>query len=479
MSQKTIGRRHFLKGLYSTAISLPVLDIMLNNNGTAFAATGDALIKKYVMLYGGTSLCNGLTNGSILVPAGYGKNYRPAAAMSPLVLRKLIDDVTIVSNLRIPYGRGKAGGHHPGTSWHSTGFFPLFIGKTNKDEFRTTGESPDVTYAKYMSKKIEGQESLSKALNYAVQASQYGTSSNYWEVSWNRSPRKQSADPLSLYNTITSQVSKPSDGNAQAAEKKRLYELSKRGTVLDLVMDDLQTFKNKLGSTDKQKLDQHLTQLRELEKEVRGLASQKIDISNSCQSATKPQNIPGKRGAYSGEDQRATLFVDLLTSALSCDLAYSASLLITYAQSFMNPFNIPLIRESYDIHKITHSGTAGAITKSIRWHIDIYARLLERMRSIQVGEGTLLNHCVTMLCFEGGAGNDYQTGKSGTTYPHSSENMSTLISGHMGGLKMGEHINGDREHPVKVFTSALKALGMPENRHKVGDIPGVLPKLFG
>src|SRR5262249_33523678 len=140
---------------------------------------------------------------------------------------------------------------------------------------------------------------------------------------------------------------------------------------------------------------------------------------------------------YSGEEQRARIFCDLIAHAFACDLSRVGSLMMTYAQSHMNMFQIT--GQTGDVHELGHcamgcnTGTH-QVSVAIAWHVKHFAYLVDLLKSMPEGNGTVLDNCAIAFLHEGGHGFDPSSGKMNSS--HSTENMACLVAGHAGGLKV-------------------------------------------
>src|SRR5262249_55759578 len=135
---------------------------------------------------------------------------------------------------------------------------------------------------------------------------------------------------------------------AEAA--KAQFLLARRKSVVDLVGNDAEALLPKLGAADKKRMQRHFDELRALEKRLEALT---LPDAPACKLRDDPGDDPpigaavenGMQGtgggydstnAYSGEEQRATVLVDLIHMAFACDLSRVANLMFTYAQCFLN-----------------------------------------------------------------------------------------------------------------------------------------------
>ncbi len=63
-----------------------------------------------------------------------------------------------------------------------------------------------------------------------------------------------------------------------------------------------------------------------------------------------------------------------------------------------------------------------------RWHVEEFAYLLGRMKSVPEGDGTLLDHTSVVFAHEHAEAN-----------PHKDNGLALLLAGHVGGMKTGMH----------------------------------------
>lgn len=109
----------------------------------------------------------------------------------------------------------------------------------------------------------------------------------------------------------------------------------------------------------------------------------------------------------------------------------------------------------------------------VAWHVDHFAYLCERLKSIPDGNGTLLDSSAIVFATEHGWGFDPST--QGENRAHSPTNFVMLVGGHAGGLSGGKHIDGAERHPAQTIVSAMEAVGAPG---ALGAIGNNIPELF-
>ncbi len=246
-----------------------------------------------------------------------------------------------------------------------------------------------------------------------------------------------------------------------------LRALARRQSVLDLVVGGTSNLRGRLGAADQRKLDEHLTLLRELEKNV-----DKMDPAQPvCMGALDPGPDPATGPDYSGENERLRAFVDLIRMGMACGKIRVGSFMVSHAKCHLTASKampgapvktgtMPVI----DIHGLGHDDlrlNSDWVPKAVAWAIDPFARLVAGLRDTTDETGArLIDNTAMTMCFEGG-----WTQSGGLS--HSVENMMVLYAGAAGGLKPSHVIAKDR-HPAEAIRTAMTALGVTGNLGRFG-----------
>ena len=108
------------------------------------------------------------------------------------------------------------------------------------------------------------------------------------------------------------------------------------------------------------------------------------------------------------------------------------------------------------------------------WHMKHFARLAAQLKAEIGPDGRpLLDNTVLVFVNEGGLGP--AEGKNPAS--HSTDNMMVVMAGGKNlGLKPGRHIRAENEHPAKVLTAAMNAVGVAAPG--LGEVPGRIEALF-
>lgn len=246
-----------------------------------------------------------------------------------------------------------------------------------------------------------------------------------------------------------------SETGSTAREREIRYQRKK--SILDYARGEASSLQGRLGSRDRQKMDEYLTGLRELE--VR------ID-----RSATEGQC--GALGALPPDPDfpaRARIMSDLIVTAFQCDLTRIVTFMLGNGAS----------NRSYEFldargahHELSHHQNRPdrleKLTKIGRWEVAQFAYIVERLRAIEETEGSVLDH--SALFFS----SDVEDGDT-----HSHTNLPVLLAGRAGGaIRPGRHVRYDGEPIANLYLTLLEALGAGAERFGQ-DGEHVLPGLGG
>lgn len=255
-------------------------------------------------------------------------------------------------------------------------------------------------------------------------------------MSWTRSGTR--VPPISTPRELFQKLFINQDARSLAASMDRL---DMKASILDAVNGDARSLQRQLGQRDKEKLDEYFTSVRDVEKQ--------IELRRQWASVPKPQ--PGMEEPKN-RDFVADLPVmyDLIVLALQTDSTRIATLEIG-GDFEASAFNI---KSSY--HALSHHGqreeAISALIKMERYQTEQFARFLAKLKSIQDGAGTLLDH--SMVLFGSGMGN---------ANAHTNSNLPLILAG--GGFKHGEHKTFATKGPGRqvlcnLYLSMLQRFGL-------------------
>ncbi len=505
-----LSRRTLLRGLGGVAIGLPLLESMLDRNGVRLAGAQEgALPKRYGIVFAGQALggdeypknlqrINGESyeeEGHFIVPTAFGTDYTFTTPLTPL--EGLRSEFSLVSNLSIPYNKDStegsdvpAGGAY--RDFHGGGKSPLLSGTRSTDaEFRCNG----ITSDQALVEQIRGATAID-SLVYRAQPSWYLSGSSFagrQYLSYGPGAERIEAQtsPQVAFQALFDNFAPPASDEPTVDDYRRRARLS----VLDLIGSKREQVLVGLGQNDKQRIERHFDELRDLERQIEAAAAPQ---GEGCALLNDPGADPAVEGdnagatsdeiatntGYSNEALRARILADLVHMAFVCDLTRVFTLQLTVFQSHMNvfPFTTDMgLPIRADLHEVGHNGDADnrgqlAVSTCLKWHIQHYAYLIDKMRQTPEGDGTLLDNSAVFFMPEAGHGTQLNDGVSENA-THSVEQMVLLLAGRASGLLPGRHINGSGVHPVQVLLSGLRAAGFEGDA--LGEVSGYFPGVFG
>jgi hypothetical protein len=494
MKAISLRRRTFLRGLGGIALALPALEAMAPRRAEAAVPP-----KRYVYTYCGAS--TGRKIGDKLMdavaPVDVGLDYTPSPALQHAVSFGVMDALSVVSGLKIPWQTGST--VPPGGRITQFHFGPTVLPQLSGMRTLVKSTPGGPTSDQIMAAAIGG-DTTHPVLAYRVQPVNYNggdqSAGNSGRLTWKKGsdgkllPIDPIVSPRAAFKALFSGFI-PDDADPAAKAQAELL-LARRKSVLDLIADDAQGLLDKLGKVDRERMERHYDEIRALENQLEHVP----EIGGACKLPLEPGDDPAIGGSivgdtteystaagYSNEELRAKLLCDLIRMAFACDLSRVSALMWTMWKCYMNAYEISGQQWKTDVHSISHSGLPLEATgDAIGWHVKHFARLMKLLRDTpEVDGSTLLDHTALVMTFEGGGGFDPEANNTIST--HSSENMVVLVGGKAGGLNAdgGRHIRKQGAHPVNAVLSAMKAAGYGAGADEVtlGEVTGHVPELFG
>ena len=228
-----LSRKAFLRGA-GALVALPYLEAMMPQ--TARAAAVPKSPGRMGMFYFGTGM-----NTWQLFPEEFGPNYKMTRILKPL--EALREEFTVLSGTMLAKGGG-----HDGAYPFSTAVAKGEKQRVSPDQIAATAVGRDTRFASLQLSVDRGTAFGSQALA---------------TISWNEQgvPLAAENDPHVLFNRLF----RPDDA-AESAQRE--HEFRRRGSILDLVADDAKRLNVRIGSADKQQLEQYFNSVRELEKQL-------------------------------------------------------------------------------------------------------------------------------------------------------------------------------------------------------------------
>lgn len=234
-------------------------------------------------------------------------------------------------------------------------------------------------------------------------------------------------------------------GAGKGADRRKNFSIRQHTerSVLDFVLEEASDVQRSLDLTDRQKFDEYLTVVRELELRLK-TAESHGEIPEV--ERTTPVGIPGDFGQY------MDLMFDMLLLAFQTDTTRIATLLLAYDGS-NRTFPQLGIREGH--HYLTHNQREQDLAKKVaaidQFYITRFARFLERMATTDDVDGNSLLH--NSMIVYGGAIAD------GNRHTH--ENLPVILAGHAGGaIQTGRFLKVDSQPMSNLYVSMLNQFGV-------------------
>ena len=444
--RKCLNRRLFLQGA-GVAVALPYLDAM----APAFAASrrlaGDAPTR-LAFVY--------VPNGVIQeawTPASDGEDFDFTRILKPLESNR--EDLLILSGLTHNNGRALgdgAGDHARAASSFLTGIHPK---KTSGADIQL-GISVDQVAANAI-----GTETRFASLELGIEPGRLagncdsGYSCAYSNsISWRgeKTPNPPEIDPSQVFQRMFGYTEAPIDAAERAKRDAR------QRSVLDFVLGDARRLKNSLGPTDRQKLDEYLTSVRDVEKRI--AASEERD-EGPVPDMARPLGIPANYADH------ARLMFDLMALALQTNMTRVATFMMGREGSNLTYPDIEVKRAHHGMtHHLGDPSKIEDITKVNTYHIEQFAHFVNRLGSIQDGESRLLDNM--MVVYGSGIGDGNR---------HTHHDLPVLLAGGgRGTLHPGRHVRYPVETPMNnLYLSLLDRVGV--RTEQLGDGTGTLDHL--
>ncbi|HSI14034.1 MAG TPA: DUF1552 domain-containing protein [Chthoniobacter sp.] len=449
-----LHRRTFLRGL-GAAMALPLLEAMLPTRAMA-AAAGAATKSPTRMAF--LFVPNG-ANMTEWTPLTTGADFDLPYILQPLAPYK--SEMLVLSGLAQDRGRSNndGGGDHARSagSW-LTCSQPL---KSEGSQIRV-GISAD-----QMAAHAVGNQTRFGSLELGLEPGRQGGKCDTGyscaysnNISWRNesTPMTREINPRLVFERLFSNAVPK-----EVSENQKRRELYKK-SILDFVLEDAKSLRSKVGGNDRQKLDEYLAAVREIEQRVE--EAEKA-VASANPSAATGYEIP--EGIPESYEDHARLMADMMVLAFQSDTTRVCTYMLANEGSNRSYKNIGVADGHHSLSH--HQGDHAKLMKIRdinRFHMHQFAYLLERLRSIPEGEGTLLDH--SMLVYGGGIGDGDR---------HNHDDLPILMAGRANGtIETGRHIKYAPETPMaNLLVSMLNRMGA--NVDSFGDSTGPLRGLEG
>lgn len=452
-----LSRRTVLRGL-GASVALPFLDAMQSVR----ANSAPQLPVRLGVLY----MPNGVREDR-WTPEGQGGDFKFSPILKALEPHRR--DVAVLTQLGNKNSE-KGDGHYAKTANWLTG---TPIAKTTGKDLHC-GVSMDQVMARLCGQATRfpslelGTEPVHSGVDFNVNYTQlYGS-----HIAWRTptTPLPPEINPRWVFNRLFRED--PKERASKAAEGK---------SVLDLVLANAKSLRARVGHDDQQRLDEYLESIRVLEQRIDAdiarvasgenaapaLKAEIAAVDRRIDSAMGGQNSDHGGRLRLNHTDHCQLMMDLMTLAFWSDSSRVSTFMFGWAVSGRNFSFLDGVKLSH--HELSHHGgdqdKLAQYEKINNWHVEQFAYLLNRMKSIREGDGTLLDHCQILF------GSSLRDGNR-----HDPHNLPLVLAGHGGGLKMGQHIVSPHGTPLcNLYLTMLQSAGAKVDRF--GDSTGRISDL--
>lgn len=443
ITRKSLPRRTFLRGL-GASLALPLLDAMIPSM-TAIAQTPASPVQLrrlgYVYMPMGSDI-------SRWTPPGRDTLDELSPTLSPL--EKVKSDVAIFSNMEL-------GNAYPGThATSNSAFLSAATARRTESTDYFLGTTADQIAARHI-----GQSTALPSLEMAMDLlSIVGQCDNGYacvyqnNLSWSSptTPLPSEAHPRLIFEALFGEGGSVADRKAA---------LQKRASLLDSVTEEITRLQNSLGPADRNRVNQYLDSVREVERRIQ--QAEKGVADNPLPDLDRPTGVPASYREH------ARLMFDLQLLALQGDITRVITFQLARETSNRT---YPEIGVSDPHHPLTHHGgdtdKIAKVAKINQFHVSLFAEFLEKLKATPEGNGSLLDH--SLYLYGSGMGNPNV---------HDHTNLPIIVAGGAAGnMQGGRHIRYETPTPLaNLHLTLLQKVGV--DLESFGDSDGKVDELFG
>jgi hypothetical protein len=212
--------------------------------------------------------------------------------------------------------------------------------------------------------------------------------------------------------------------------QQRLDRMARDRSILDSVQEDVADLQGGLGPKDRARLSDYLENVREIERRIQRAEKQ---ATTDLKVPDAPVGIP-----ESFEDHVALQF-DLLALAYEADITRVFTFMMSRDASQRVYPNLGITEPHHSMSH--HGGNAEKIANLVKlntYHVSLFGKFLEKLRSTPDGDGTLLDHSMIL----------YGSGMSESNNHLRLDIPTLLVGGGAGTLKGNRHIKAADQTPL-------------------------------
>lgn len=431
MNFHRINRRTVLRGAGAT-LALPWLEVMARAESSTSDLALDAPPLRTAFLF----MPNGVRPAH-WTPKSTGNSYALSPMLQPVA--KVRDDLILLENLWNEQTDGRNGHWAKVPAFLSGGYVVRTAGR----DLDTGGTSIDQVMANRIGHATP-LPSLELGFDQAYQGVDnvgggftriYGS-----HIAWRdpHTPVPKEIIPRLAFDRLFRSKKTPVVSGFTTQQKAVTDSLAGDDTsVLDLVAEDAKSLQRSLGATDRNKIDEYLESVRSVERRIENtLKPQRRWINEGRFDVPRPG--PGIPDSH---EEHVRTMLDILVLAFWTDTTRIATLMFGNAQSGRSFGFLDGVGDRH-FHGISHHRDDPKVLAKYErigtWHVEQFAYLVARMKSLNEGPGSLLDHSQILF------GSSLRDGNK-----HDIENLPLLLAGSAcGKIRSGRRVTFEKKTPL-------------------------------
>lgn len=429
MKTQRFNRRSILRGALGGAtvgLGIPLMDIFLNGNGNALA-NGAAMPTRFGTYFWGLGL-----TPTLWEPKKVGFDYDVPPELAFLKDGDLQKKVSVFTGFTVMLDGRPSHPHWTGLAAILSGNAPV---KLN-------------SFDKLPSFDIAVGDAIGGGTRFrTIEATPYRATSASYSTRGEDNFKTADDSPLALYTRIFGEgFSDPNAGNWKPDPRVMVKK-----SVLSTVKEQRDALWADAGASDRARLDQYFTSIRELE--------QKLDTElvapapcEACVVPTRPEVIE-RKGDVPTIVHNNKVMCDLMAMALACNQTHVFNYVFTSATSeIYRPGDTPVYHSHTHEEPVNQKlGYQPISAELAQVSVDGFATFIKAMDAIKEGDGTLLDHALVMGFSD-----------TGWAKIHSIDNIPMMLAGGANGRhKSGQHVKVQGDPVTRLSLTAQQLLGMP------------------
>ena len=440
ITKSALTRRTFLCGS-GAVVALPLLDAMVPAL-TPIVKTAAAPVRRLGFVY--------VPNGTVprmWKPAGSGRDF----TWSPILagLEPYRDRTVILSGLNHVEGDSKNDGSMPHQRASA-----VWLSGVHAELTRLNSEVRLAATADQLAARVLGKDTPLPSLELMLDgpgllSCDAGQCIYESTISW-RTPTTPL--PMEMHPRVVFERLFGDGGDAAYRQK----QLSKDGSILDSVVQQVARLQKTLGPRDRVKLTEYLEAVRDVEGRIQ--RTQRRNAESPLALPESPTDIPETF------EEHAKLMFDLVTLAYQADVTRVFTMVLGREASART---FPHLGVPEQHHPISHHREEPELiakkSKIDSFHVQLFSYFLSQLRASHDGDGTLLDQSMVVYGSAIGDGN-----------LHSFTDIPTLVVGGGGGqMEGGRHLQYKDAPMTNLLLALLDKVGVPVE--SLGDSTGRLP----